>query len=78
METVLDRDVSLEEANVLSSVCFCLQNSDSGAYTRYAKVKNSGGIYSHGGNDSFTGSFYFDENHRPKLKDFAYDFGMKK
>lgn len=57
LEKAFGRTPTPEEVTALMSVCSILQHCDSAAYTRYACVKDSVGIYCHAGNDRFTKSF---------------------
>lgn len=56
-----------EEVDVLRNLCLILQFSDSGAYTYYAKIKESQG-YVTGGNVRFTKSFEQTNKRTPILK----------
>lgn len=56
LKKVIDREPTEDEVQAIMNICMILQNSDSAAYTRFAKVK-TGSSYSYAGNESFTKSF---------------------
>ncbi len=58
-----------EEVNALRHICVILQECDSGAYTRYATIRESGKSVD-GGDDNFTNSFVFNRRGEPRLRCF--------
>ena len=67
-----------EEIYALQKICIILQQCDSGAYTRYATLKDKSGLYYTGGNDRFTSSFVIGKNGMPRLKTFQDEDVFKK
>lgn len=68
-----DKQPTEEELIGLVKICTTLQTCDSGAYTRYAKIKNQDGSYVGGGNDRFTSSFTKNERGDYRLKELLDD-----
>jgi len=57
------------ELKGLTQICKILQSCDSGAYTRYAEIREGNKIV-HGANDKFTESFVINSRGDPRLKVF--------
>jgi len=60
---------SRRELSGLSRICIILQECDSGAYTRYAKIEDDRKVVG-GANDRFTQSFELNPRNDPRLKSF--------
>ena len=72
LSKTLKREATDAEVLAFRMVCDILQHCDSGAYTRYAKVK-TGSIYSYAGNDNFTASFKRNKNGVLVLRNYEDD-----
>ena len=72
--SAFNKEPNDREITGLMKVCTILQSCDSGAYTRYAKVRDGDKMVS-GANDNFTSSFTINQRGVPRIKVFE-DEGM--